>query len=125
MLKTYNSSCKYRNMDIVDRKVLTYSWLKFFDKVLFTKHVCGLNMCAECSTGAPSYTEYISAPYRDLMSKFDVCIHIATHIVNNNMSMIYNQGYINIIPTTSIHIIYYIYSWYYTYFNIISVKFMY
>jgi len=38
-------------MDIVGSTVLIYSWLKFVDKLLFTKNACRLYECAESSTG--------------------------------------------------------------------------
>jgi len=38
MLKIYNSSCRYNNnMDIMDRMVLTYFWLKF---IVYNVCVC-------------------------------------------------------------------------------------
>jgi hypothetical protein len=35
-VKIYNSSYKYNNMDIIASMMLTYSWLKFTDMLLFT-----------------------------------------------------------------------------------------
>jgi hypothetical protein len=36
MLKMYNSSYKYNNVDIMASVILTYFWLKFIDMLLFT-----------------------------------------------------------------------------------------
>jgi hypothetical protein len=50
-LKMCNGSRKYRNTDTVDSTLLTYSWLHFDDKLLFTKHACRVPVCAESSWG--------------------------------------------------------------------------
>jgi hypothetical protein len=53
MLKIYNSSSKYSNVDIVASMMLIYSWLKFCSMPLCT--VCAVNMFASPPPYAHTY----------------------------------------------------------------------
>jgi hypothetical protein len=85
-------------MDTMANVMLTNSWLKFVDMSLFTMCVVIRIQSSNIDIFDPEVpVASINVSCVQTCCTLDVCIHIATHTVNNGTSTNFNQQYVNII----------------------------